>query len=120
MIRRWPLLCSLAAGAALTLAARPAGAQLVGVPLPPPRPSAPPPPVVAAERPDATARDTVEERQRLDIQAWVDSAAGALSQSNPTPVPAAAPVTTRPAPRIPAARPPRQPARPSAQGRRRP
>ncbi len=120
-----PVLALVAACLGGALAPAPAAAQMVGVPLAPARPApAAPAPTVAgrdsAATPTAARRDTVEERQRLDIQAWVDSAAGALSQSNPTPVPAAAPATTGPAPRTPAARPRRQPARPSAETRRKP
>jgi hypothetical protein len=122
--RALPALALLTALAALAM---PAAAQIVGVPQAPPRP--------AAVRADSAAdsvprrppvdRDTLLERQRLDIQAWVDSAAPALAAA-PRPSPAAAtevprvdpPVSTPPAPRPPAAG--TVPRRPSAESGRRP
>jgi hypothetical protein len=70
-------------GALLVAAAAPtaARAQFGGV-IPPP----PPPPLPVAVGDSAagrlvTPRDTADLRQRLDIQAWVDSAAGALART---------------------------------------
>lgn len=69
-------------GAVLVVAA-PVGAhaQFGGV-VPPPPP--PPLPVTVGDTAGGrvvTARDTADLRQRLDIQAWVDSAAGALART---------------------------------------
>lgn len=77
----------VAGGAAL----RPAAAQMAGVPTPP-RVRRPEPAVAtspdSATRADRTSAGTAEqERTRLDIQAWVDSAAGALARSAPAPIP---------------------------------
>ncbi len=81
-----------AVGVALLAAAAPAAAQIAGVPTAP-RPrraaAADAPPLDTATRAERTSAATSEqERQRLDIQAWVDSAAGALARSAPTPIPA--------------------------------
>jgi len=61
-----------------------AHAQFATVPMPPPRAVRP----VAPEHEDSArapsaARDSAKEVQRLDIQAWVDSAAGALARTPP-------------------------------------
>ncbi|GLC24355.1 hypothetical protein [Roseisolibacter agri] len=122
-----------AALAAVTLLAVPgaAHAQLVGVPVPPPRPV---PAAVAAaaaadsadpNRPKPFRADTAAIIQKLDIQAWVDSAAPALARA-PRPAPAVvtpvprvdpAPPAVAPATR-PATPPRRTPARPSQDARR--
>lgn len=105
--------------AALALGAAPARAQFAGVPTPPPRPATPAA-AVAAARPKSDSvsrlrreRDSLSTVQRLDIQAWVDSAAPALARQ-----PAASRDSVR---RPPAATPPaRRPERTSARppGRR--
>jgi hypothetical protein len=106
-----------------TLAPAAARAQLVGVPAPPPRPAASVPQVAAdtASGPRPWRADTAAIVQRLDIQAWVDSAAPALARA-PRPAPAVtAPVPrVEPAPPPPIAAPSRRPAprRPSAEARR--
>jgi hypothetical protein len=114
--------------AAAVLAAAPAHAQIVGVPQAPPRAAT----AVRDTLGDSTIaarppvdRDTLLERQRLDIQAWVDSAAPALAGA-PRPSPAAAtevprvdpPVRTPRAP-APTGAPP-APRRPSQEAGRRP
>ena len=84
-----------AAGAALLLAgavgAAPASAQMAGVPTAPrasrAAAAAEPSPDAATPAERASAKSEEAERQRLDIQAWVDSAAGALSRSAPAPIP---------------------------------
>jgi hypothetical protein len=120
----------VAAGFAVAaiLAAAPVHAQIVGVPQAPPRAAAPVRDTLGdstiAARPPVD-RDTLVERQRLDIQAWVDSAAPALAGA-PKPSPAAAtevprvdpPVRTPPAP-APTGAPP-APRRPSQEAGRRP
>jgi hypothetical protein len=77
---------ALATVCALTLGgARALGAQVAGVVEPPPV-KAPPPPAPVATGPTVNAalrRDSLTLRQRLDIQAWVDSAAGALASGAP-------------------------------------
>ena len=117
--------------AATTVLATPAAAQIAGV-LAKPRP-------VRTARDSAAGRDTTtrvgraaakvpaEERQRLDIQAWVDSAAGALAQSPPAQIPAPGTGSIFNAPavadslRAPAAPAPTRPrARPSTRVRTRP
>jgi len=70
-------------------------AQVAGVVAPPPAPPKPAPAAVAAATPTTSAaarRDSLALAQRLDIQAWVDSAAGALASGAPaTTVPLTAP-----------------------------
>ncbi len=79
----------LLAAAAVALAAPAAHAQFAGVPAPPPRPAkAAPPPVAARPKSDSLSRlrrerDSLALVQRLDIQAWVDSAAPALARRPP-------------------------------------
>lgn len=87
------LLSLLTAAAALAAAAPAADAQIAGV-LTPPR-------VRRAARGDSvpvsrdsttragrtSAQSPAQERSRLDIQAWVDSAAGALARSSPESIP---------------------------------
>jgi hypothetical protein len=91
----------LATCIAACLVARGAGAQAAGVVAPPPAPPKPPPPAVAAAKPTTSAaarRDSLALAQRLDIQAWVDSAAGALAAGAPaTTVPLTAPPPASPA-----------------------
>ena len=107
------LLAGASAGAVVL--ARPADAQIAGV-LAKPRP-------VRPARDSAGSADTTvrvgrtaakvpaQERQRLDIQAWVDSAAGALAQSPPTPIPAPGTTSIFNAPAVPdSLRPPAAPA----------
>jgi hypothetical protein len=81
----------LTAGAALAALAGAADAQIASVPTPPrPRRVEPVIPVSpdSATRAARTSAATPEaERQRLDIQAWVDSAAGALARSAPPSIP---------------------------------
>jgi hypothetical protein len=115
----------------LALLAAPAAlaAQVVGVPAPPPRP-APAAVVAAADSADSTRprpwrADTAAVIQRLDIQAWVDSAAPALSRA-----PRPAPAVTTPVPRAQPTPPPPMaapsggttppPRRPSSEAGRRP
>ena len=83
---RPPLLAAALLFGALSLA-RPAGAQFAGVPTPPPRKPTQPPAVAAAPRSGSDSvsrlrreRDSLATVQRLDIQAWVDSAAPALAR----------------------------------------
>ncbi len=87
--------------AALTLAARDAVAQSAGVITPPPaRRAAPESPAVVARR-DSAARmrlDSLSIRQRLGIQAWVDSASAALAAGSPA---TTVPLTPPPPPRTP-------------------
>ena len=78
--------------AALAAPAGAARAQLAGVPNPPRvrRPPAADPRVAvdSATRAAQTSAQTPErQRTRLDIQAWVDSAAGALARTPPAPIP---------------------------------
>jgi hypothetical protein len=86
--------CALACAPAF-VGARSAHAQVAGVVAPPPAPPKPPPAAVAAAKPTTSAaarRDSLALAQRLDIQAWVDSAAGALaSGASATTVPLTAP-----------------------------
>jgi len=80
-----------ALAAATPAAATPAAAQIAGVVTTPRR--RPVDPTVAASPDSATragrtsARTPAQEVQRLDIQAWVDSAAGALARSEPPAIP---------------------------------
>ena len=111
------------AGAAAASAAcsAPAQAQIAGVLA---RPRIPRPAPDSAASPDSTvrvgrnsAKIPEQERQRLDIQAWVDSAAGALAQSPPAPIPAPGSGSIFDAPAVPdSLRPPPAPtpARPRA------
>jgi hypothetical protein len=83
---------ALAACLAVGAAAAPAAAQIAGVPtIPRARRAASdalPVSPDSASRAARTSAPTPEaERQRLDIQAWVDSAAGALARSAPPPIP---------------------------------
>lgn len=132
-------LVALAIAAAVALfgasfGARSLGAQAAGVIEPPPvrAPAPPPAPVAAGPTVNAAARrDSLSLRQRLDIQAWVDSAAGALARGAPAttvpltpppPAPTTAPTdTARPAPARPAPRRPvaseARPARPARPAR---
>ena len=115
-------LAPLALVLAVAISARAAGAQMVGVPVPPRRPVAPTAVAARADsgRGSATPRDTVDERQRLDIQAWVDSAAPALARA-PRPAPAVTtPVTPAERPPVPVVRPAASPAAPVAPARRAP
>jgi hypothetical protein len=83
---------ALAACIALAAAAAPAAAQIASVPTVPrvrrTEPAVPVSPDSATRAARTSARTVEEERQRLDIQAWVDSAAGALSRSAPPAIPA--------------------------------
>ncbi len=94
-MRSLPSLALAAAlvAAALTTPAGAARAQLAGVPNPPrvrrPRPdSAAVSPDSATRAAQTSAQTPEQQRTRLDIQAWVDSAAGALARSAPAPIPA--------------------------------
>jgi hypothetical protein len=107
-----PVLRAVLVAAALAVAAPAARAQFAGVPAPPPRPPKPPA-AVAAARPKSDSvsrlqreRDSLATVQRLDLQAWVDSAAPALARRP------AADSARRPAP--PARRPARDTLRTSA------
>ncbi len=116
---RAPVRAAAALAGALALAAlvpcARANAQIAGV-LTPPRAVRPAPDSVAGA--DSTvrvgraqAKVPVDERQRLDIQAWVDSAAGALAQSPPAPIPAPGTGSIFTAPAVPdSLRPPPAPA----------
>lgn len=89
-------LLTLATALAAAVPAASAGAQIAGVLMPPRVPRVP---RVArsdslAVSPDSatragrtSAQSPAQERSRLDIQAWVDSAAGALARSSPAPIP---------------------------------
>jgi hypothetical protein len=100
--RRMPIVSRLAIAAAVltALGARTASAQVAGVIAPPPAPPPQAPPAVAAvATPSAAARrDSLALAQRLDIQAWVDSAAGALARGEPASTVPLAPPTTAPSP----------------------
>jgi len=78
---------ALLAAVLSALGARAAGAQVAGVIAPPPAPPPKAPPAVAAAATPSTSaaarRDSLALAQRLDIQAWVDSAAGALASGAP-------------------------------------
>lgn len=106
------------------LGARTLGAQAAGVVRPPPARQAPPPTVATGANGDSTRRALAARRnsltltQRLDIQAWVDSAAGALARGAPaTTVPLTAPPPAPARPDTTPRAPRRTPVRPSA-GRR--
>ncbi len=84
-----------ALAAVFALGAAPAAAQMAGVPTAPRVRRADTTAAVAEASPDSatraartSAQSAEQERQRLDIQAWVDSAAGALARSAPPGVPA--------------------------------
>jgi hypothetical protein len=101
--RRMPIVSRLAIAAVLTaLGARTASAQVAGVIAPPPAPPPQAPPAVAAAATPSTSaaarRDSLALAQRLDIQAWVDSAAGALARGEPASTVPLAPPTTAPSP----------------------
>ncbi|GJG85606.1 hypothetical protein tb265_07870 [Gemmatimonadetes bacterium T265] len=103
--------------------ARPGGAQIAGVLA---RPRAARPARDSAAGPDSTvrvgrtsAKIPAQERQRLDIQAWVDSAAGALAQAPPAPIPAPGAGSIFNAPAVPdSLRPPPAPAPQRGRARR--
>ncbi len=123
--RLLPLAAAAALGATLGAAApRGAGAQIAGV-LARPRPVRPARDSVAGDSAvrvgRTSARVPAVERQRLDIQAWVDSAAGALATAPPAPIPAPGTGSIFNGPAVPdSLRPPAAPAprRPRTRARR--
>lgn len=111
-------LAAAAVAAALALAPAAASAQIAGV-LARPRPARPARDSIAGDSAArvgrAGARVPAEERQRLDIQAWVDSAAGALAAAPPAPIPAPGTGSIFNAPAVPdSLRPPAPPVRRAA------
>jgi len=125
-LRSFALAAAMAAGSTVLTAVllAPAGAQVAGVltrprPVRPARDSTAPDSTVRVGR--TSAKVPAQERQRLDIQAWVDSAAGALAQAPPAPIPAPGTGSIFNAPAVPdSLRPPAAPAPVRPRARRTP